>query len=54
MPMPNYRAIGPSIRERNGNRQKNTQTHRQTDLNFIKIEDVGVFMLMCSLTGNEE
>ena len=33
--MPNFRAIRPFVREINGN----TQTDRNTDLNFIKIDD---------------
>ena len=42
--MPNFRAIGQSVWEKNGNRQTETQTerqkHRNTDLNFIKIDMV--------------
>ena len=38
--MPNFRAIGQSVWEKNGNRQKHTHTqkHTQTHLNFIKID----------------
>ena len=40
--MPNFRAIGQSVWEKNGNRQKHRNTHRnthrQTHLNFIKID----------------
>ena len=44
--MPNFRAIGQSVWEKNGNRQKHRQKHRQkqrqkhrnTHLNFIKID----------------
>ena len=40
--MPNFRAIGQSVWENNGNRQKHRQKHRntetQTRLNFIKID----------------
>ena len=40
--MPNFRAIGQSVWEKNGNRQKDRKTdrntHRQTHLNFIKID----------------
>ena len=40
--MPNFRAIGQSVWEKNGNTQKHTQKHRNTethtDLNFIKID----------------
>ena len=37
--MPNFRAIGQSVWEKNGNRQTEyTQKHTQTDLNFIKID----------------
>ena len=36
--MPNFRAIGQSVWEKNGNRQKHRNTHRNTHLNFIKIE----------------
>ena len=38
--MPNFRAIGQSVWEKNGNTQKhrNTDKHRQTHLNFIKID----------------
>ena len=36
--MPNFRAIGQSVWEKNGNRQKDRKKHRQTDLNFIKID----------------
>ena len=39
--MPNFRAIGQSVWEKSGNRQKHRNTERQTetqtDLNFIKI-----------------
>ena len=35
--MPNFRAIGQSVWEKNGNRQTETQTETHTDLNFIKI-----------------
>ena len=34
--MPNFRAIGQSVWEKNGNTQKD----RKTDLNFIKIDDI--------------
>ena len=37
--MPNFRAIGQSVWEKNGNTQKHTHTHRNTDLNFIKIDN---------------
>ena len=40
--MPNFRAIGQSVWEKNGNiqtdTQKHTQKHTQTHLNFIKID----------------
>ena len=42
--MPNFRAIGQSVWEKNGNRQKDrntdrkTETHTHTDSNFIKID----------------
>ena len=41
--MPNFRAIGQSVWEKNGNTQterqtEHTHTHRKTDLNFIKID----------------
>ena len=40
--MPNFRAIGPSVTEKNGKRQKHRQkdrnTETQTHLNFIKID----------------
>ena len=36
--MPNFRAIGQSLWEKNGNRQKDRQKDRKTDLNFIKID----------------
>ena len=40
--MPNFRAIGQSVWEKNGNTQKHRNTerqkHRKTDLNFIKID----------------
>ena len=44
--MPNYRAIGQSVWEKNGNRQtdrnterqKDRQKHRLTHLNFMKID----------------
>ena len=35
--MPNFRAIGQSVWEKNGNRQTDRNTERHTDLNFIKI-----------------
>ena len=35
--MPNFRAIGKSVWEKNGNRQTDRNTERQTHLNFIKI-----------------
>ena len=42
--MSNFRAIGQSVWEKNGNRQtdrkKETQKHRNTDLNFIKIDNI--------------
>ena len=42
--MPNFRTIGQSVWEKNGNRQTETQKHRktetQTHLNFIKIYTV--------------
>ena len=38
--MPNFRAIGQSVWEKNGNRQTERQKHRQTHLNFIKIQGV--------------
>ena len=31
--MPNFRAIGPSVTEKNGNRQKHRNTDRNTDRN---------------------
>ena len=35
--MPNFRAIGPSVMEKNGNTQTETQTDRNTDrLEFYK------------------
>ena len=37
--MPNFRAIGQSVWEKNGNRQKDRQKHRKTHLNFIKIDN---------------
>ena len=41
--MPNFRAIGQSVWEKNGNRQTDRKTerntHRQTHLNFIKIDN---------------
>ena len=44
--MPNIRAIGQSVWEKSGNREKHRQkdrkTDRNTDLNFIKI-DYGSF-----------
>ena len=40
--MPNFRAIGQSVWEKNGNRQTDRQKHRNTErnthLNFIKID----------------
>ena len=40
--MPNFRAIGQSVLEKNRNRQtetqKDRQKHRQKHLNFIKID----------------
>ena len=43
--MPNFRAIGQPVWEKNGNRQKHRKTDRQTDrnthLNFIYIDRVG-------------
>ena len=42
--MPNFRAIGQSVWEKNGNtqkhRQKDRNTDRNTDLNFIKIDTI--------------
>ena len=42
--MPNFRAIGQSVWEKNGNRQtdRNTETHTEThtDSNFIKIDTI--------------
>ena len=35
--MPNFRAIGQSVWEKNGNRQKHRNTQRNTHLNFIKV-----------------
>ena len=43
--MPNFRAIGQSVWEKNGNTQKHRQKDRNTDLNFIKI-DIYVFMFI--------
>ena len=44
--MPNFRAIGQSVWEKNGNRQTHRNTHRNThthtDLNFIKIDRIGI------------
>ena len=41
--MPNFRAIGQSVWEKNGNTQKHRNTERQTEththLNFIKIDN---------------
>ena len=37
--MPNFRVIGQSVWEKNGNTQKHRQKHRQTHLNFIKINN---------------
>ena len=39
--MPNFRAIGQSVWEKNGNIQTDRNTHTQTDLNFIKIDRRG-------------
>ena len=36
--IPNFRAIGQSVWEKNGNIQTHTHTDRNTDLNFIKID----------------
>ena len=36
--MPNFRAIGQSVWEKNGNIHTDRNTVRQTDLNFIKID----------------
>ena len=45
--MPNFRAIGQSVREKNGNRQKHRQTerqkHRNKNLNFIYIDKHHLF-----------
>ena len=38
--MPNFRAIGQSVWEKNGNRHEHRNTDRKTHLNFIKI-DIG-------------
>ena len=44
--MPNFRAIGQSVWEKNGNTQTETQkdrnTDRNTDLNFIKIDNLSM------------
>ena len=36
--MPNFRAIGQSVWEKNGNRQTETQKHRNTDRNTDTLE----------------
>ena len=42
--MPNFRAIGPSVTEKNGNRQKHRKTDRNTDrLEFYKDIDKLLF-----------
>ena len=38
--MPNFRAIGQSVWEKNGNRQTETQKDRNTHLNFMKIDNI--------------
>ena len=40
--MPNFRAIGQSVWEKNGNRQ----TDRNTDLNFVKRDTCFLFISM--------
>ena len=52
--MPNFRAIGQSVWEKNGNRQtdrqKDRKTETQTDLNFIKIDTSREYPLITGST----
>ena len=53
--IPNFRAIGQSVWEKNGNTQKHrkteTQTDRQTDLNFIKIDKTAIYHFTIDILG---
>ena len=52
--MPNFRAIGQSVWEKNGNTQKHTHTetqkHRKTDSNFINIDIKDIMVWVVSLS----